>query len=103
MVLQAESLAGNSDWRKRLGNMNAPDCITSDAVLSSCLQTLCDGGRVSADAGLSLMRHDSLNAITSLASMIKRSRYGDHVFFNENLHVSPTNICVLACRFCAFR
>ena len=103
MVLQAESLAGNSDWRKRLGNMHAPDCITSDAVLSSCLQTLCDGGRVSADAGLSLMRHDSLNAITSLASMIKRSRYGDHVFFNENLHVSPTNICVLACRFCAFR
>ena len=103
MVLEAESLAGNSDWRERLGNMHVPDCITSDPVLSSCLQILRDGGRVSTDTGLSLMRHDSLNAVTSLASMIKKSRYGNHVFFNENLHVSPTNICVLACRFCAFR
>ena len=103
MVLEAESLAGNSDWRERLGNMHVPACITSDPVLSSCLQTLRDGGRVSTDTGLSLMRHDSLNAVTSLASMIKKSRYGNHVFFNENLHVSPTNICVLACRFCAFR
>ena len=103
MFLQAESLSGNSDWRQRLGNMDAPDCITSDAVLSSCLQTLCEGGRVSAETCLSLMRHDSLNAISSLASMIKRSRFGNNVFFNENLHVSPTNICVLACRFCAFR
>ncbi|DAC25037.1 MAG TPA: CofH family radical SAM protein, partial [Candidatus Thalassarchaeaceae archaeon] len=25
------------------------------------------------------------------------------VYFNSNLHVNPTNICVLACRFCAFR
>ena len=103
MFLQAESLSGNSDWRQRLANMDTPDCITSDAVLSSCLQTLCEGGRVSAETCLSLMQHDSLNAISSLASMIKRSRFGNHVFFNENLHVSPTNICVLACRFCAFR
>ena len=35
--------------------------------------------------------------------MIKKSRFGDSIFFNENLHVNTTNVCTLACRFCAFR
>jgi|TARA_B110000014_G_scaffold12367_1_gene8401 aminodeoxyfutalosine synthase len=35
--------------------------------------------------------------------MVKKSRFDNRVFFNENLHVNTTNICVLACRFCAFR
>jgi aminodeoxyfutalosine synthase len=35
--------------------------------------------------------------------MVKKSRFDNQVFFNENLHVNTTNICVLACRFCAFR
>ena len=32
-----------------------------------------------------------------------RTRHGKNVHFNLNLHVNTTNICVLACRFCAFR
>ena len=35
--------------------------------------------------------------------MVKSARFDNHVYFNENLHVNTTNICVLACRFCAFR
>ena len=44
-----------------------------------------------------------LSGLTALASMVKHSKHSDDVFFNENLHVNTTNICVLACRFCAFR
>ena len=29
--------------------------------------------------------------------------YGPKAYFNSNVHVNQTNICVLACRFCAFR
>ena len=35
--------------------------------------------------------------------MVKQARFGTTVYFNDNLHVNTTNICVLACRFCAFR
>ena len=35
--------------------------------------------------------------------MVKRARFDNQVFYNRNLHVNTTNICVLACRFCAFR
>ena len=55
------------------------------------------------DIGIGLMRHDSLSALCTLSDMIKKSRYGNHVFFNQNLHVNTTNICTLSCRFCAFR
>ena len=37
------------------------------------------------------------------ATILKEVRYGGNVFFNANVHVNHTNICVLACRFCAFR
>ncbi|HIG37986.1 MAG TPA: CofH family radical SAM protein [Candidatus Poseidoniales archaeon] len=103
MDIRFESTAGNSDWRTRLGEMSIPDCVATDPLLSSCVQTLISGGSISAEIGISLMYHDSLSALCSLASMIKKSRYDNRVFFNENLHVNTTNICVLACRFCAFR
>ena len=35
--------------------------------------------------------------------MVKVARFDNQIFFNQNLHVNTTNICVLACRFCAFR
>jgi len=103
MEILFESTAGNSDWRTRLGEMSIPHCVATDPILSSCLQTLTSGGSVSSEVGISLMHQDSLSALCSLASMIKKSRYDNRVFFNENLHVNTTNICVLACRFCAFR
>jgi len=83
--------------------MEIPECISSDPVLVRCLGILVTGGRVSEEDGVRLMEVKSLSALSSLANMIKRSRYGDDVFYNENLHVNTTNICVLACRFCAFR
>ncbi len=44
-----------------------------------------------------------MNELCMLANHIKERRHGKNVHFNLNLHVNTTNICVLACRFCAFR
>ena len=96
-------MESDSEWRRRLGEMEIPECISSNEVLNRCLGILVQGGRVSEDDGMRLMRENSLSALSSLADIIKHSRYGDDVFYNENLHVNTTNICVLACRFCAFR
>ena len=41
--------------------------------------------------------------VGQLANLVKIARYGKHVFFNSNVHINQTNICVLACKFCAFR
>ena len=103
MLVEPEPVESDSEWRRRLGEMEIPECISSNEVLNRCLGILVQGGRVSEYDGMRLMRENSLSALSSLADIIKHSRYGDDVFYNENLHVNTTNICVLACRFCAFR
>ena len=92
-----------SDWRERLSNMEVPLSVYSHPLLSSCLDKLINVGRLSAEDGMELMGEPSLIGVASLANMVKHSRFSDKVFYNRNLHVNTTNICVLACRFCAFR
>lgn len=53
--------------------------------------------------GLTLYNHVDLNEVGALANLVRQSRFGSKAFFNSNVHINQTNICVLACRFCAFR
>ena len=91
------------EWRQRLSSLNVPISVSDNLMLSSCLDKLIDTGRLSDEDGMMLMNEPSLIGVTALADMVKRSRFDDRVFYNKNLHVNTTNICVLACRFCAFR
>lgn len=62
-------------------------------------------------AGIPLSREDGhflftspdLDTIGMLANYAKRARFGKSVFFNVNVHINQSNICTLACKFCAFR
>lgn len=53
--------------------------------------------------GLLLFGEPNLFDLGRLANMHKEAMYGHKAYFNSNVHVNQTNICVLACRFCAFR
>tara|TARA_B100000900_G_scaffold416213_1_gene450106 strand:- start:160 stop:1368 length:1209 start_codon:yes stop_codon:yes gene_type:complete len=96
-------LAGNNDWRTVLGNFPLPLSVKNDFLLLECYEILVKGGSIDVDLGTRLFESPNLSGISALANLIKKSRFGDYVYFNDNLHVNTTNICVLACRFCAFR
>ena len=89
--------------RVDLSRMPIPISIKNDVLLNKALQSLVNDGRVSSELGEELHTKATLPGLTALAMMIKKSRFGDSIFFNENLHVNTTNVCTLACRFCAFR
>jgi hypothetical protein len=93
-------LAGStSDWCKRL-----PKAETNwPAGVIAAWKTLSGGSSLSLEQGLELYAEPDLASVGELAAMVKSSRFGTHVFFNSNVHVNQTNICVLACKFCAFR
>ena len=93
----------NSDWRAKLSSMAIPLAVSTDSTTLDCLESLISKGRLTFEQGVKLMHNPSLNSVTSLANMVKKARFQDYVFFNDNLHVNSTNVCVLACRFCAFR
>ena len=62
-----------------------------------------EGRRIDVDLGLSLYKNAPLMELGELAHSVKKKMHGEKIHFNLNLHVNTTNICVLACRFCAFR
>ena len=53
--------------------------------------------------GLSLFSEPNLFELGQLALLHKKAMFGERAYFNSNVHINQTNICVLACRFCAFR
>ena len=91
------------NWREELSRMSIPISVKNDVLLSKTLQNLINDGRVTCELGEKLHANAQLPGLTALAMMIKKARFGDSIFFNENLHVNTTNVCTLACRFCAFR
>jgi len=91
------------NWREELSRMSIPISVKNDVLLRKTLHSLINDGRVSCEMGEELHTNAPLPGLTALAMMIKKARFGDSIFFNENLHVNTTNVCTLACRFCAFR
>ncbi|WP_456437755.1 aminofutalosine synthase MqnE [Desulfurobacterium sp.] len=74
-----------------------------DKNLYSIAEKVFSGERLSFADGLKLFESNDLNAIGILASYANEKKNGDKVYFNVNVHITPTNICVGTCKFCAFR
>lgn len=72
-------------------------------TLQPIVGKLRSGERLTIADGHVLYSHKSLHEVGQLASLVKLARFGHNVFFNSNVHINQTNICVLACKFCAFR
>ena len=60
------------------------------------------GERLSYDEGLALYRSRDMLAVGWLANSVRERMHGDVTYFNVNRHINPTNVCVAACRLCAF-
>ena len=64
---------------------------------------LSNGERLSKEDGLFLFNTNDLDTLGQIAHFAKLSRFDNKAFFNVNVHINQTNICTLACKFCAFR
>jgi aminodeoxyfutalosine synthase len=58
--------------------------------------------RLSFDDGLLLYRTSDVLAVGWLANLVRERLHGDMTYFNVNRHINHTNVCVAACRLCAF-
>lgn len=61
------------------------------------------GERLSLDEGLFLDREADLLELGELANFVREKKNGNYAYYNTNIHLNPTNVCVYRCRFCAFR
>jgi FO synthase subunit 2 len=70
------------------------------AILDRCL----DGGELAVADALVLcaVNGRALHALLAVADELRRRQAGDEVTYVINRNVNFTNVCVKACRFCAF-
>ena len=58
--------------------------------------------RLDLDDGIRLFECPDLLAVGWLANRERERRHGDRTFFNHNIRLEATNVCVASCLFCAF-
>ena len=61
------------------------------------------GERVSFDDGVFLAEEVDVLTLGQLANLVRERKNGNLAFYNTNIHLNPTNVCVYRCVFCAFR
>lgn len=59
--------------------------------------------RLTFDDGLVMEASPDLTTLGELAHLVKERKHGKNAYYNVNVHLNPTNVCVYRCVFCAFR
>ena len=65
-------------------------------------QKIARGERLDFEDGLALFHHPDLLAVGQLANEAREARHGDRTYFNRNMRIEVTNVCVASCLFCSF-
>src|ERR1044071_2555639 len=75
---------------------------TDDPLLHPVHAKVLAGERLNEQDGLTLYRSPDILAVGWLANHVRERMHGDKTYFNVNRHINPTNVCIAACRLCAF-
>ncbi|MEZ5964037.1 MAG: aminofutalosine synthase MqnE [Planctomycetota bacterium] len=80
--------------------------LARDLVAKAGLGDLWDkveaGERLSFDDGVRLYETRHLAAVGLMANRVRVRKHGAKTYFNNNLHINYTNVCIYSCKFCAF-
>jgi aminodeoxyfutalosine synthase len=74
----------------------------SSLGLSGIADKLDSGARLSLDDGMRLFACPDLHALGWLANREREKRHGALTYYNFNLRLEATNVCVANCLFCSF-
>jgi aminodeoxyfutalosine synthase len=75
---------------------------TDDARLRPIAEKVLASQRLDFNDGVALYRSGDILAVGWLANLVRERLHGNIAYFNVNRHINPTNVCVAACRLCAF-
>jgi aminodeoxyfutalosine synthase len=73
-----------------------------DPVYRKIGEKVLNGDRITVEEGLSLYESNDPAFLAVLADFVREKKNGRYAFFNRNIHIEPTNICILKCKFCSY-
>jgi aminodeoxyfutalosine synthase len=73
------------------------------ATLKKIADKVFAGEQITNTDAIELYNSSDLAFLGVLASVTKKRLSGSLVYFNQNFHLEPTNICINHCKFCSYR
>lgn len=83
--------------------LESTEIISPPSQIKFVIHKVIQNQRISKDDAMLLYQHAELGILSLLATHVKEKATGNKVFFNKNVHIEPTNICVYNCKFCSYR
>lgn len=81
---------------------NKTEQLIQDTQLKTISEKIIHGNRISRDEGIYLLENAELGLLGYLADIVNKRLNGEHVYFNKNIHIEPTNQCIYHCKFCSY-
>jgi len=76
--------------------------LIESAGLTDLYEKVMLGQRLTAEDGLKLYENPNLNAVGSLANIVRERKNGNKTYYVRNQHINYTNVCNKGCKFCSF-
>src|SRR5256885_13329621 len=76
--------------------------MTKQADFKAIAEKVRAGERLTFDDGVALFHAPDLLAVGGLANEVRERLHGDRTYFNRNMRIEVTNVCVASCLFCSF-
>ena len=73
-----------------------------DNKLAPIWEKVQKGERLTLEDGVTMFHTGDIISLGKMAHHVQRRKSGDAVYFVLNQKIEPTNVCVLACKFCDF-
>ena len=71
-------------------------------MIAEIARKVARGERLTLDDGVALFCEPDLLALGALANQVREKLHGDRTYFNKNMRIEVTNVCVASCLFCSF-
>jgi len=78
------------------------EALVETAGLSDLYDKVVREERLSFDDGVRLFESKALMAVGAMANLVRERKNGDAAYFVRNMHLNPTNVCTVDCKFCGF-
>jgi aminodeoxyfutalosine synthase len=80
----------------------AVEILVETAGLSDLYDKVVREERLTFDDGVRLFESRALMAVGAMANLVRERKNGDAAYFVRNMHLNPTNVCTVDCKFCGF-
>ncbi|HEX6852183.1 MAG TPA: aminofutalosine synthase MqnE [Candidatus Polarisedimenticolaceae bacterium] len=80
----------------------AVEKLVEAAGFSDILAKVAAGERLSFDDGVRMFRSRELLAVGAMANLVRERKNANAAYFVRNMHLNPTNVCTVDCKFCGF-